>query len=89
MSKTPSTNHELRTFGAGSARNRAYYSRFDETDTGTDTIVNVQGLPPQEKEDKFQDQEPEDSDKRTETNDNLSDKVIVQTKTTHVYYEYI
>lgn len=39
-----SSNHEMRTFGATSSKH--YYSRFDETDIGTDTIVNVQGLPP-------------------------------------------
>lgn len=89
LSKTPSTNHELRTFGAGGARNRAYYSRFDASDTGTDTIVNIQGLPPKAKNDKIQDREPEDIDKRSETDDNGSEKGILQTRTTHVYYEYI
>ncbi|KAK2611986.1 hypothetical protein QQS21_001951 [Conoideocrella luteorostrata] len=91
VSKTPSTNHELRTFGAGSVRNRAYYSRFDATDIGTDTIVNVQGLPPQPKAEKEQDRLDGDkeSDKNSGQDDHGSGKGIVQTRTTHVYYEYL
>lgn len=74
-----SSNHELRTFGAGSSRNRAYYNRFDETDIGTDTVIDVQGLPPKAKS---------RDNSRTSGEDNESDKGIIQTRETHVYYEY-
>lgn len=79
-SRTLSANHELRTFGAGSSRKR-YYSRFDETDIGTDTIIRVQGLPHDETINRDKDTT------HTGTDDQGSDKGIIQTKETHVYYE--
>lgn len=79
-SRSLSANHELRTFGAGSSRKR-YYSRFDETDVGTDTIIRVQGLP--HDEEAARDKECN----RSGPEDEGSDKGIIQTKETHVYYE--
>lgn len=79
-SKQVSSNHELRTFGAGSSRNRAYYNRFDETDVGMDTVIGVQGLPPEKKR-------PTDGDSKTSNEDAESEKGIMQTRETHVYYE--
>lgn len=80
-SRSLSANHELRTFGAGSSRKR-YYSRFDETDIGTETIIRVQGLPHDETINRDR-----DTTTHAGTDDQGSDKGIIQTKETHVYYE--
>lgn len=80
-SRGTSGNHELRTFGAGSSRSRAYYNRFDETDVGMDTVIGVQGSPPT-------DSKLGDINSKASNEDAGSDKAIIQTRETHVYYEY-
>lgn len=71
-----SSNHEMRTFGATSSKH--YYSRFDETDIGTDTVVNVQGLPPVD-----YDQDDDCESQRS----NRPIRGIMQTKETVIRYE--
>lgn len=79
-SKPLSSAHELRTFGAGSSRSRAYYNRFDEADVGTDTVVDIQGMPsPDRKQGVVGEQKSQEDDG--------SEQGIVQTKETRVYYE--
>ncbi|KAK5992199.1 hypothetical protein PT974_05600 [Cladobotryum mycophilum] len=73
-----SHRHELHTFGSGAPKGRAYYNRFDDNDLVTDTIIDIEGHPPKSS-----------GDVASQTsNDDGSDRGIVQTKETHVYYEY-